>query len=40
MEAEVWEEAKNKLKPHADTPPPSVDAKSWHPTAELHQSHL
>ena len=29
--AEVWEEAKGKLKTHADAPPPSVDAKSWHP---------
>ena len=29
--AEVWE---GKLKPHADAPPPSVDAKSWHPTVE------
>ena len=32
--AKVWEEAKGKLKLHADDPPPSVDAKSWHPTVE------
>ena len=31
---DVWQEAKNKLKPHSDAPPPSVDAKSWHPTVE------
>ena len=34
LTAEVWEEAKGKLKPHADATPPLVDAKSWHPTVE------
>ena len=32
--AEVWEEAKGKLKPHADVTPPPADAKSWRPTVE------
>ena len=31
---EVWQEAKTKLKPHADNAPPPMDAKSWRPTVE------
>ena len=34
LTAEVWEEAKGKLKLHADFASPPVDAKSWHPTVE------
>ena len=32
--ADIWEEAKGKLKPHSDAPLVAVDAKSWHPTVE------
>ena len=31
---DVWQESKTKLKPHADTAPSPVDAKTWRPTVE------